>query len=161
MSDTVKIQRPGDVKKKVTVDDRGRSVWTDTIETCNFELISTQVLKKLIADDEQQRDAVSELAATNPNGYLAKDSATGMFRIIDDDDLQSLLDSNASPETPARAAEVVLELSPSLEQDDDDLSLVSTQALRKILDIPDTSPKKASPKPVKDKLGGFDPYNTG
>ncbi|MEQ8206085.1 MAG: hypothetical protein RIA65_07915 [Woeseia sp.] len=161
MSDTVKIQRPGDLKKKVTVDDRGRSVWTDTIETCNFELISTQVLKKLIKDDEQQRDAVSELAATNPNGYLAKDSSTGLFRIIDDADLQSLLDSNASPEPPARAADVVLEPSLSLEEEDDDLSLVSTQALRKILDIPDTSPKKASPKPVKDKLGGFDPYNTG
>lgn len=161
MSDTVKIQRPEDRKKKVTVDDRGRSVWNDTIETCNFELVSTQVLKKLIEDDEKHRDAVTELATTNSQGYLAKDSSTGLFRIIDDDDLQSLLDSNAAPESLARPAEVVYEPSKPPEQEDEDLSLVSTQALRKILDIPDTSPKKASPQPVKDKLGGFDPYNTG
>ncbi|MCB1845518.1 MAG: hypothetical protein KDI09_21290 [Halioglobus sp.] len=161
MSDTVKIQRPNGPRKKVTVDDRGRSVWAGTVETANLELVSTSILKKLLADDEQQRDAVTELAATNPNGYLAKDNATGMFRIIDDDDLQSLLDSNAAPEAFTRPADVVLEPVNPLLQDDEELALVSTQALRKILDIPDNKNKKASPSPVKDKAGGFDPYNTG
>lgn len=161
MSDTVKIQRPDIPRKKVTVDDRGRSVWTGTVETANLELVSTQVLKKMLADSEQHRDAVAELATSNPRGYLAKDNATGMFRIIDDDDLQSLLDSNAGPEALPRAADVVPEPAVPAVQEDEELSLVSTQVLRKILNIPDNENKKAGSAPVKDKAGGFDPYNTG
>ena len=34
---TVRIRRPA----KVTTDDRGRSVWAETIETAQLELVST------------------------------------------------------------------------------------------------------------------------
>jgi hypothetical protein len=161
MSDTEKLKRPPFPQNKVTIDDRGRSVWTDTVETANLELVSTQRLKKILAEEhEQGRDAVRQLAETQSEGYLAHNNATGVFSIIETDELQKLLDS--APARPAPTADAILEPLVATTADDD-LSLVSTQALRQILDIPDTSPPKASAKakPAKDPGGGFDPYNTG
>lgn len=163
MSDTEKLKRPPFPQNKVTIDDRGRSVWTDTVETANLELVSTQRLKKILAEEhEQERDAVRQLAETQSDGYLAQNNATGVFSIIETDELQKLLDS--APARPAPTADAILEpLVATTADDEDDLSLVSTQALRQILDIPDSAPAKATAKakPAKDPGGGFDPYNTG
>ena len=38
---TVRIRRPA----KVTTDDRGRTVWADTVETAELELVSTAELQ--------------------------------------------------------------------------------------------------------------------
>ena len=166
MSDTEKLKRPPFPKDKVTVDDRGRTVWTDPVETANFELVTTQRLKLLLAAEQQaEKDAVQKLAESKSDGYLARDNATGIFSIIETDELQKLLDANPTDKR-TRPAEVVAEPLPP-EAMDEELSLVSTQALRKILDIPETSPAKAGaktkakPKTIKDLGGGFDPYNTG
>ena len=166
MSDTEKLKRPPFPKDKVTIDERGRSVWTDPVETANFELVSTLRLKKILAEEQHgERDAVRKLAESKSDGYLAKDNATGIFSIIDTNELQKLLDADPTDKRTI-PAEVVAEPLPP-DSTDEELSLVSTQALRKILDIPDATPAKANArakaqhKTIKDLGGGFDPYNTG
>ncbi|MDZ7644725.1 MAG: hypothetical protein U5K76_11155 [Woeseiaceae bacterium] len=144
-------------RPRVTTDERGHSVWSETIRTATFELVSTARLRKLLDDDdEQQREEVRRLAETQGNGYLARDHATGMFRIIDDADLQALLDSEDAPAPVARPADVTSE--PAKNTDDEDLSLVSTQALRKILELPEDR-AASDDAPARDEGGGFDPYN--
>ncbi len=166
MSDTEKLKRPPFPQDKVSMDDRGRSVWTDPVETANFELVSTQRLKKILAEEQHaERDAVLKLAESKSDGYLAKDNATGIFSIIDTNELQKLLDADPTDKRTI-PAEVVAEPLPP-DSIDDELSLVSTQALRMILDITDAAAAKgnakpkAQPKAIKDPGGGFDPYNTG
>jgi hypothetical protein len=153
---TVRIRRPA----KVTTDDRGRTVWADTVETAELELVSTAELQKILAStDEDTRSAIQSIIHEEEEGVLARDPATGLFEIISDADLQAILESNDLPKT-RRAADVTLE--PVRKQEgDEELSLVSTQVLRKIL--AKDSPKAASPskdKLPKDKGGGFDPYNS-
>jgi len=151
------VNRPG----KVSTDSRGRSVWTDPVETPDLELVSTQTLQTLLTSrDEAERQAIEEAARSDAEGVLARDVATGYFEIIDDNDLQAILDSNEELPALQRPAEVVLE--PVNENDgSEELSLVSTQALRKILDrdgdTPATDNDDISPEP---DLGGFDPYNS-
>lgn len=151
---------PAGSKSRISTDETGHSVWDDTIKTANFELVSTQRLQQLLAADEaHSREAIEKLAAGESEGYLAEDSTTGMLRIIDDDALQSLLDSPEEKLPLVRRDEETVV--PASTADDEDLSLVSTQALRKLFDIEDDRPKPASPKPARDTGGGFDPYDSG
>jgi len=156
---TVRIRRPA----KVTTDDRGRTVWADTVETAELELVSTAELQKILAStDDDTRSAIQSILREEEEGVLARDPTTGLFEIISDADLQAILEnSNDLPKT-RRAADVTLEPANNRDGDDQELSLVSTQVLRKIL--AKDGPEAASP--VKDKLpedkgGGFDPYNSG
>lgn len=150
--DTAQLKAQG---SKVTVDERGRSVWNDTIKTANFELVSTGRLRKLLDDDGQQhREEVRKLAEMQTDGYLARDNSTGMFRIIDDDDLQAILDGDGQATPFRRPAEASLK--PAFgDAPEEDMSLVSTQALRRILELPEDRDRE----PVTDEGGGFDPYN--
>lgn len=155
---TVRIRRPA----KVTTDDRGRTVWADTVETAELELVSTAELQKILAStDEDTRSAIQSIIHEEEEGVLARDPATGLFEIISDADLQAILENNDLPKT-RRAADVTLEPLRKQGDDQEELSLVSTQVLRKILGK--DSPKAASPakdRLPKDKGGGFDPYNSG
>ena len=157
---TVRIRRPA----KVTTDDRGRTVWADTVETAELELVSTAELQKILASaDEDTRSAIQSIIREAEEGVLARDPATGLFESISDADLQAVLETaNNLPKT-RRAADVPVEPLNRQEGDDEELSLVSTQVLRKILS---KDPPKAASH-AKDKLprdkggGGFDPYNSG
>lgn len=156
---TVRIRRPA----KVTTDDRGRTVWADTVETAELELVSTAELQKILAStDDDTRSAIQSILREEEEGVLARDPTTGLFEIISDADLQAILEnSNDLPKT-RRAADVTLEPANNRDGDDQELSLVSTQVLRKIL--AKDGPEAASPakdKLPKDKGGGFDPYNSG
>lgn|SRR5690606_36341093 len=156
---TVRIRRPA----KVTTDDRGRTVWADTVETAELELVSTAELQKILAStDDDTRSAIQSILREEEEGVLARDPTTGLFEIISDADLQAILEnSNDLPKT-RRAADVTLEPANNRDGDDQELSLVSTQVLRKILakDGPE-APSPAKDKLPKDKGGGFDPYNSG
>jgi hypothetical protein len=152
---TVRIRRPA----KVTTDDRGRTVWADTVETADLELVSSGMLQKILASsDEHTRSAIERIASGAEEGVLARDPATGLFEIISDADLQAILKDQDTLPKMARPADVTLEPAGSKAASAaDELSLVSTQVLRKIVrkDKPETVPVK------KDKAGGFDPYNSG
>lgn len=66
---------------------RGRPVWVDPIESAELELVSTQTLRQILASsNDAHRKSIEDLAATVGDGVLARDPATGMFKIIDNKD---------------------------------------------------------------------------
>lgn len=156
---TVRIQR----QKKTTVDDRGRTVWNEPVQEVELELVSTTALQKILAsDDGKTRGEIHKLAAGRKNGVLARDAATGVFQIVSNADVQAALDKVEVQDRPRRASEVTAPpISEKTRLAADELSLVSTQILRKVLN-PDGKveyKKPAGTKGKKDKYGGFDPYN--
>lgn len=161
---TVRIRRPA----RVTTDDRGRSVWDDTIETAQLELVSTTRLQTILkSGDADSRGAIRKVLDKKQEGVLARDTATGLYEVISDEDLQAILESDdAAPPVTRPRADVTLEpAGPAKGPDIEELSLVSTQMLRKII-LTDDEPREEKPaarKPVakKDGGGGFDPYNSG
>ncbi len=154
---TVRLVRRG----KVRTDDRGRSVWGEPVEDAELELVSTQMLERMLTDDDKERRDKLREAAEDRDGILARNTATNGFEIIDDDDLEAALNSAAEDTGPARVADVIYE--PVVRPDDsgeEELSLVSTQMLRRMLGTEDeTNKDEADDEPLLG--GGFDPYNSG
>lgn len=155
---TVRIKRPA----RVTTDG-GRNVWTDTIETADLELVSTTQLQAIIdSGDEESQSAIRQVLTGNQEGILARDPATGLFEVISDEDLQAILDENENLPIRRKPAGPALEPAAG-NTTGEELSLVSTQMLRKVIRN-EPKPAKiagAKPKSVKDRSGGFDPYNSG
>ena len=84
---TVRIVR----RSKVTTDDRGRTVWTDPVDSAELELVTTTMLTHMLeSDDEEQKQRIRD-AASGKDGLLARDVEKNQFEIIDDDDLQAAL----------------------------------------------------------------------
>jgi len=147
-SKKVLVSRP----PKIASDGHGRSVWVDPVESAELELVSTQMLKVMLSSrDDADRKAIEKAANTAVDGVLARDPVNGEFEIIDDDDLQAILDQNHGLPEISRPADATLE--PIHDYvDDDHLSLVSTQALRKVLNDDDSQQPDAEPV-------GFNPYD--
>lgn len=141
-------------KPKVRTDDRGRTVWDDTIKTANLELVSTQMLKQLIdADDEATTNHLQEVSQ-GKEGVLAHDTEQGRFEIIGDEELQHILNGTEA-EYNANKAAVVEEPLVETVAEEQELELVSTQMLRQIL-----SPEDFNDLDEDDpSASGFDPYN--
>ena len=149
---TVRIQRPA----KVQMDDRGRSVWVETVRTAEFDLLSTLGLNKILeSKDETAIKAIEVAAESGDEGILARDVATGHYQILNDTDLQAILDSNFSIPKQKRGADVTYEPAYDSEKSIDELTFVSTQLLRKIL----LEEEKKAPVAVDIEESGFDPYN--
>lgn len=146
---TVRIQKD----MKTTVDDRGHTVGNKPVESVDFELVSTDALEKILAsDDGKTRGEIRRLVAGRNEGVLARDTATGAFQIVSDADLKKAFETSQVRDKPQGPAEfTAAPISEKTRLAADELSLVSTQKLRKIL-----QPHGAS---NKDKFGGFDPYN--
>jgi len=153
---TVRIRRPA----RITTDERGRSVWADTVETAQLELVSTSELQKLLASaDEDTRSAIDRVVRGEDEGVIARDPATGLFEVISDAALQAILDS--SEQLPKKTRPAGVKPEPAVSgpvRAGEELSLVSTQVLRKVLGK--QVPKKER-VPGSDKSGGFDPYDRG
>ena len=145
---------------RVETDERGRSVWSEPVGTDTFDLVTTQELRGILESSDDQRvqeiETVAAAAGTD-EGVLARHSETGMFQIIGETELQAILSRNQIPESaPAQDASA----SAAGDVDDDEkLSLVSTQALRKMLS---SEAPSAGGEPELDiePSGGFDPYNS-
>jgi hypothetical protein len=144
---TVRIVRP-----KVSTDDRGRTVWNEPVETVELELVTTGRLEQILqADDADTRRHLRE-AARGKDGVLAHDPRRGRYEIIDDDDLKVPAGFSQAGDPPT----VVLEPLSSLASiDGGELSLVSTQALRRIIRVEKSEPEEELLEPDQ----GFDPYN--
>lgn len=150
---TVRIQRPA----KIRTDGRGRSVWTEPVETAEFELFSTLALKKILeSKDEPAKRAIEAMAESGDEGFLARDATTGLFEIINDTDLQAILDNDLSLLKQEKGADVSYKSAYDSEKSLDDWALVSTMALRKILG----KEEKEKPVSVDTTDSGFDPYNS-
>ena len=124
---------------KVKTDDHGRTVWSDSVDTANLELMSTQELQKIIATENADTAGQLRKLTDGEDGLLARNIDNGNFEIVSDVELQSMLDDpSAEPESG-----------------EDALSLVSTQMLRIVLDPEDEEPA-ADDKPAE---SGFNPYD--
>ena len=148
-SGKVLVRRPA----RITTDGHGRSVWADPVESAELELVSTQMLKVMLTSrDQGERRAIEDAARTTTEGVLARHPASGRFEIIDDDELQAILDENQGLPKITRPADATIE--PLRDYvDDSALALVSTQALRKVLD---DAPE--APQAVREAVG-FNPYD--
>jgi hypothetical protein len=123
-----------------------------------LELISTQMLKQILAsNDDGSRSAIEEAAGGSVEGVLARDTATGYFEIIDNDELQAILDQQENLPKISCPSDATLEpLHDYVESES--LSLVSTQALRRVFE----GDKADEPDALSDlKARGYNPYNTG
>lgn len=150
--ETVRIVR----KDKVMTDDRGRTVWNVPVEEVELELVSTETLKTLIDSGDTDNRKSLEDAARSKDGVLARSPTSGTFEIIDDDDLQAALDGAGNVSGNVDAAEFRDEsLLDRADTEDEELSLVSTQMLKVMLEIEDD----VEPEEEDDK--GFNPYDSG
>jgi hypothetical protein len=156
--DFTKTVRIRDVEK-VAPDDRGRNVWRGKVEPVELELVSTTSLEKILSSKSgKTRSEIRKLAAGKKEGVLARDTATGHFRILSEDDLRKALPAE-STDRPKRDDEVTTApLGEDARRGAEELSLVNTQYLRKALK---TGAEPESPKPragKRDKFGGYNPY---
>ena len=147
---------------KVAPDHRGRSVWLGKVEPVELELVSTTALEKILkTGGGGTRSEIRKLAAGRKNGLLARDTATGHFRILSDADLRKAATTPPPGDGPKRSGIVAAApLTESARRKADELSLVSTQILRKVVK-PGDEAGNGKPKPAarKDKFGGFNPYD--
>ncbi len=152
-SKKVLVKRPA----RITTDGRGRSVWADPVESAELELVSTQMLKTILTSrDKADREAIEKVANTSAEGVLARSPGSGKFEIIDEDELQAILDVNQDLPKLSRPADATLE--PLRDYaDDEELSLVSTQALRKV--ISDDIEECANDADAEADPTGFNPYD--
>ncbi len=146
---------------KVAPDTRGRSVWLGKVEPVELELVSTMALQTILkTEGGKSRVEIEKLAAGRKNGVLARDTATGHFRILSEADLRKAA-SVPPGEGPKRSGVVTAApMTETTRKKAEELSLVSTQILRKVVK-PDGSSEIGKPKPAgrKDKFGGFNPYD--
>jgi len=150
---------PDDTLKKVLISrprtgssiNGGQAV--PTAEGGELELVSTQALKQMLTSrDETDRRALKEAANTAAEGVLARDTSTGYFEIVDDEDLQKILDDNKNLPKVHRPADATV--APLRDYaGNDKFSLVSTQALQKVLGADATASK-----PAENEVS-FNPYD--
>jgi hypothetical protein len=153
---TVRIRKPD----KVAPDERGRSVWLGKVESVELELVSTTALEKILkSEGGKTRSEIQKLAAGRKDGVLARDTATGHYRIVSETYLKKALVAESGSK-PGRSAEVTAApLTETTRRAAEELSLVTTQILRKVLK-PEEKTGAAKPKAGKrDKFGGFNPYD--
>ncbi|MFQ6005930.1 MAG: hypothetical protein ACE5OQ_10540 [Woeseia sp.] len=151
---TVRIQRPA----RIRTDEKGRSVWAGPVETVELELMSTVALRNVLkSQDESAKKAIERAAESGDEGVLARDIATGLFEIVSDADLQSVLENDPNLPKQEKSTDVIYEPACESEKSIEDLTLVSTQALRRHLG------KEEEEEPVitDAKETGFEPYNSG
>lgn len=141
---------------KVKTDQRGRTVWSDTVETAKLELISTQMLKQIIASDDTDANSRLREVAEGDSGLLARDTEKDRFEIINDEELQRILDGTDTESAEKPAADFVDEPPVEDAADEAELELVNTQMLRVMLGTEDDDPV-ATEEPDE---SGFDPYDS-
>lgn len=156
---TIRLAR----RPKVYTDAVGGTVWKDDVETGELELVSTQMLEILLLDDEGTLGRLKSLASSG-DGVLARDRQSDGFEVVPRDDLQAALGDSGRFQMPPDETVPSRFVAEQVADDIDELTLVSTQVLRKLLDEPGLSPKQAAEElKLLDEPGacdGFDPYNS-
>jgi len=148
LKQTIRIQRGDKVKKK-------------PVDTIELELVSTGMLQKILdSDDDEQKERIKSLADKG-EGVLAKTPGADEFEIISDEELATALEASGQETEFEQLAESKLEPIGST-ADVEVLSLVSTQALRRILRHEDNE-SASEPDEIDLDIdqGGYNPYNSG
>ena len=139
MGDKTRKSGKSGSNRGIGTDDSGRNVWVKPIEDVELELVSTIRLQRILESaDKEQKDRIRELA-DGDDGFLAQSTETNRLEIL--------------PESR-------FTLEPVAESDDEEeVSLVSTQSLRKILNI-EGETADAEPE-IDDGDHGYNPYDSG
>lgn len=151
---TIRLRRPS--SPRVTTDAVGGTVWDDTIETVELELVSTAMLSVMLDDDEDSTRLKLLQAAESGQGLLAKNRRSTSFEVLDKRDVQDALTAESS----APSSNLQVEQSAGAMEE---LSLVSTQMIKVMLEKPELTPQQVSEElqlvAEAEAAGGFDPYN--
>jgi hypothetical protein len=125
--------------------------------SAELELVSTQILKQILAsNDAENRKAVEAAAKTTAEGVLARDPSTGFFEIIDEEELQAIVDSGQELPKLSRPSDVTA--TPLHDYaDNEHLSMVSADALRRVLDDDNEDGESEA---AEADAGEFNPYCT-
>ena len=109
-----------------------QSLVSKTVEDAKLQLISTQMLKQILCSSyHDDRNAIRDAADTSVDGVLVRDTTTGLFQIIADAVVQTILDENEH--LPNLSCPVDVTMEPLHDYaDSENLSLVSTRALRSV-----------------------------
>ena len=151
----VLVKRP----TRITTDGHGRSVWADPVDSAELELVSTQMLKVMLTSrDQQDLDAIRAAAASAEDGVLVRNPEIGSFDIISNEELEAILETNDDLPEISRPADATLEPLKDY-PDDEKLSLVSSQALRRVLDDEEEAENTDEVEVLFDEGGGFNPYD--
>lgn len=141
-------------RRKVRTDERGRTIWDDTVKTANLELVSTQMLQQLIDSEDHAVASKLQEASLGKDGILAHDAEQNRFEIISDEELEHILNGTEAQYHANEAAAVGEPMVESVAEEEE-FELVSTQMLRQIL-----SPEDFCELDDGDSApSGFDPYN--
>ena len=149
---TIKIR----LNEKVGTDSRGRSVWTKPIAPVELELMSTQTLEKIIRSDDEERIAQLHELADGEDGVIACDTTNDKFEVLKDIELEAALRTAANPDDDDKVSKYTLERT-GAQDGDQELSLVTTQVLRKALRDPLS--KESNEPDSEDSAGGYNPYD--
>ncbi|MEN7342152.1 MAG: hypothetical protein AAAFM81_04385 [Pseudomonadota bacterium] len=148
LTSTIRITR----KPTVITDDVGGQVWMDSVKSAEFEILSTMRLKVMLDEDPELAREQLKQAASAGDGLIARNVDDNTLNVMPDDTLRAALNN-----TPG---DYESEQTPS---DLDELTLVSTQMLRVVLEKPELTPKEVSEEleliAEQESMGGFDPYN--
>ena len=140
-------------RSKIAADGDGRAV-----ESTEVELVSTQMLKQILSsNDPENRKAIEEAAKSAGDSVLARNPATGYFEIIDDDELREILDSGQDLPKLSRPSDVTAEPLHDY-ADNEHLSMVGTEALRRVLDDDENEEDSEA---AEVEAGEFNPYIAG
>lgn len=146
---TLRIQRPS----KVAIDERGHTVWVAPVDDLELELMSSQELRlALAAADTDERASMEALVSQERDGIVIRDRATGVFDVVSEAQLQELLKGSGVSLMPDIDTVTECDADSACET----LTLVTTQALRAILD-PDSDEARLTPG--ADRNRGFNPYD--
>ena len=121
---------------------------TDT----ELELVSTQMLKRILTSrDRQDVRAVEDAARTATEGVLVRNSADRRYEILDEEEFDRLVEGH--PDLPNLQKPADLTASPLRDYAaDNDFSLVSSKALRRALGAHEDDTATGEQQPE------FDPY---
>ena len=130
---------------------------TQPVEPVELELVSTMMLEQLIdSADDDHKQRMRKLAETG-EGVLARDTSNNEFNIVRDDELEAALQA-ANREAAGEKAPAEFTLERVDESDSvEELSLVTTQVLRKMIG---GEPEAGADDPDSpEDPGGYNPYD--
>ena len=147
-SGTIRLIR----KPTVVTDDVGGQVWMDAVRSAEFEILSTMRLKAILDEDPAiTREQLRE-AAESGDGFVARNVNDNTLNIMTGDSVRAALNDQDGEYASEQSIE-----------DAEELTLVSTQMLRVVLEKPDLTPAEVSEEleliAEQESMGGFDPYN--
>ena len=145
--------------RRTTATDENSAMDNDSTATAEFELVSTQMLEKILFDmNDVPREDIQEIADSADEGWLAQDTESKKFDVVKDNELEQALRSANEKHDPLGVPDASFERVDSLQKTADNLCLVSTQHLKKVLDGGTGEDKKVADQ-LDEELKGFDPYN--